>query len=65
MDKDLIAKAFNEWMRRYTDEPERFESDAVTVKKFLAEAQGETEPSYGQSQTAYLAMLCDEIKAAG
>jgi len=58
---EQIASAFNEWMRRYTDEPERFERDMVTVKAFLAaEAANET-PSYGRDCAAYLVNIAQEL----
>jgi len=34
MDKALIARAFNEWMRRYTENPEQFEREWQTVNDF-------------------------------
>jgi hypothetical protein len=49
-----IAKAFNEWMRRYTDEPDQFQHQWETVIEFLADAHGGREPSYGETSTKYL-----------
>ena len=52
---------FNEWMRRYTQEPERFEREWQSVQMFLeSEKAGET-PSYGQQCTAYIELLASEI----
>lgn len=63
MTKEQIAAAFNEWMRRFTEEPEKYEAEFRTVGKFLADqAQGQ-EPSYGQECAAYLESLIDEIQA--
>ena len=59
-----MAQAFNEWMRRYTDEPERFEAEFKTCGEFLAQtAKGEV-PSYGDSCAAYLAAIMAETVAA-
>jgi len=63
MDKQLLARAFNEWMRRYTEEPERFEAEFATVKRFLAEQSGDAEPSYGLSAAEYLVDICAELSA--
>ena len=56
MDKTKLIAAFNEWMRRYTDEPERFARDWQIVQEFLATSDGQT-PSYGASCAEYLAEL--------
>jgi len=60
MDQVRTAAAFNEWMRRYTEEPERFEREWVTVKKFLDEEAAGKTPSYGEECAAYLAWLIEE-----
>lgn len=56
--QEVQAKAFNEWMRRYTEEPEAFEHEVTTIKGFLASQAGGEEPTYGQTSAAYLAQLC-------
>ena len=44
-----VAEAFNEWMREYIDEPEKFEAHARSILEFVgADITGE-EPSYGTS----------------
>lgn len=53
------AQAFNEWMRRYTEEPERFEAEFRSVGRFLEEERAGKEPSYGDTCAAYL----DELMA--
>lgn len=59
--QEQIVAALNEWMRRYTDEPERFANDMTTVKAFLVEeAAGET-PSYGLDGAAYLVSIAQEL----
>lgn len=55
-----IAKAFNEWMRRYTEEPEQFEREWQTVGQYLEQQTEGIEPDYGTSCAAYLLKLIDE-----
>lgn len=60
MEKEKVAKAFNEWMRRFTQEPSRFGHEWESVAEFLkAEADGR-EPEYGQVCAAYLEQLMSE-----
>ncbi|MDT6941873.1 hypothetical protein RI570_17350 [Brucella pseudogrignonensis] len=59
----IIANAFNEWMRRYTEDPSGFEHEWQTVSKFLEQQQNGVEPDYGQSCAAYLRKLIDELSA--
>lgn len=53
-----MVEAFNEWMCRYTEEPEAFAHEWQSVTEFLATPDGE-EPSYGVVCAAYLARLMD------
>jgi hypothetical protein len=64
MDKLKVAAAFNEWMRRYIEEPERFLREWQTVERFQAEANGGREPTYGERCAAYLEELMGENEAA-
>lgn len=61
MDKEKAAKAFNEWMRRFEQEPERFENEYESVKRFLREKAAGREPSYGERCAAYLEKLMAEV----
>lgn len=54
---EQLADAFNEWMRRYTDEPERFQREWQTVNKFLASQSASREPSYGTQASEYLDVI--------
>ena len=58
---ELVAAAFNEWMRRYTETPEEFNREFETVGQFLKEEADGQEPSYGAWCAQYLALLMDEI----
>jgi len=58
---DRMSKAFNEWMRRYTETPEQFAREFQAVSKFLAETNDGKEPSYGECCSKYFAQLLDEL----
>jgi hypothetical protein len=59
----MIA-AFNEWMRRYIEEPDRFRREWETVGEFIQERGQGKPPSYGQVCAAYLQQLIAEIRLA-
>ncbi len=61
MDNTKVASAFNEWMRRYTEEPEAFKHDWQNVTEFLAQEANGEEPTYGAECAAYLARLVEEV----
>lgn len=63
MDKDKIAAIMNEWMRRYTDEPDKFAGDFETVKEFLAEVAAGQEPTYGAVCAAYMESIARDLDA--
>ena len=48
--QDDLAAAFTEWDRRYREEPERFQAEAVRLLK-------ETPESYGEACAPYLIAL--------
>ncbi len=58
--REKTAKAFNEWMRRFEEEPARFESEYAGVKRYLQERAGGIEPTYGERCAAYLEQLMAE-----
>ena len=58
-----MAKCFNEWMRRFIEEPDRFAREFEMVNQFLADAQDGREPSYGETSAAYMAQLAKEMPA--
>lgn len=58
MDRQQTVKAFNEWMRRYTDDRASFDADwNAVVAKFVKEDAAGREPSYGEICVAYLESL--------
>jgi hypothetical protein len=50
-----LAAAFTEWDRRFRDEPERFESEAVRLLKG-------TPRTYGEACAPYLIKLVEEVQ---
>lgn len=61
MDKGKTAAAFNEWMRRYTEDPKAFDAEFQTVGRFLEEQGAGREPTYGEHCAAYLEKLIAEL----
>lgn len=61
MDQVKLAKCFNEWMRRFIEEPERFAREHESVVEFLRQENAGEEPSYGQGCAEYLTRLAGEI----
>ncbi|KTQ96801.1 hypothetical protein NS226_06705 [Aureimonas ureilytica] len=62
MDKATMTKCFNEWMRRYIEEPERFEREFETVGAFMRDEQSGVEPSYGEASAAYMSQIATELQ---
>jgi hypothetical protein len=58
-----MANAFNEWMRRYVEEPERFEREFESVRQFEHEEEAGLTPSYGTDCAAYLLKIHQELTA--
>ena len=63
IDQDQLAAAMNEWMRRYIEEPERFEREFRTVAEFKEADDTGKVPSYGSECAAYLLKISDELAA--
>jgi hypothetical protein len=56
--KRTVVQAFDEWMRRFVEEPERFAREFQSVSEFVAEGgQNGAETSYGRECAAYLEQL--------
>jgi beta-glucanase (GH16 family) len=58
-----MVKAFNQWMRRFIEEPARFYAEFQTVTQFLKDQQEGRGPTYGETCTAYMAQLASEMPA--
>jgi hypothetical protein len=58
-----MAPAFNEWLRRYTENPEQFEAQFRTIERAKAELAEGKEPSYGEVCVEYLGQIAVELKA--
>jgi hypothetical protein len=51
-------------MRRFIQEPERFEAEFRTVNQFLADEADGREPTYGETSAAYMEQLARENPAS-
>ena len=60
MDESHMAKAFNEWMRRYIEDPKGFEAEFQSMQGFCEDRDEGKEPSYGTSCAAYLIKIDSE-----
>jgi len=56
-----LARGFNEWMRRYTEEPDKFGREFQAVMEFLEQQQDGETPTYGAECAEYIGRLIDEI----
>lgn len=65
MTKAQMALCFNEWMRRYTEDPTGFAREFEYVNTYLADKAEGREPTYGETSAAYMAKLASEIRATG
>ncbi len=54
MTKEKMAAAFNEWMRRYIEEPERFLREWQSIQDFNATRRKKKIPTYGSACADYL-----------
>lgn len=61
MDELQMAAAFNEWMRRYIEEPEQFEREFQSVTEFNAAVDSGNPPSYGTDCAAYMLKVHGEL----
>ncbi len=59
MKKRTMPEAFNEWMDRYINDPQKFSLQWQDVNKHLMEKNSGKEPTYGESCSAFLAKLLD------
>lgn len=60
MNKRTMEQAFNEWMRRYIDEPDAYKGQVSQVMDFLKSENDGVEPDYGAWCTAYLTGLMND-----
>lgn len=59
-----LPALFNEWMRRYTENPEQFKAEFQSVGEFLQQQAGGAVPSYGEHCVGYLEKLKAENEGA-
>jgi len=60
MNNAQMVKCFNEWMRRFIEEPEAFAAEFQTVNQFLKDEAEGIEPSYGETSAAYMRKFAEE-----
>ena len=51
------AEAFDEWMRRYVENPDEYEHEFEAVRRFLEEEGGSKPTTYGEACASYLTLL--------
>lgn len=64
MNNAQMVVCFNEWMRRFIEDPVGFQREFETVNEFLREQSGGEEPSYGEACAAYMVQLAGEATAS-
>lgn len=57
MDKSFLARVFNEWARRYAEDPESFAD--------ILDAEGKPLTDYGEWSAEYFTQIADELRTAG
>jgi len=63
MSQARLAVLFNEWMKRYINNPEGFRREFQDVQQFMEQTVGGAVPTYGEEAAAYLAKLNAEVPA--
>lgn len=58
---DTMARAFNLWLYRYSQSPEKFQRDFQSIQQADAEVRKGEIPSYGYDCAAYLTKLMKEV----
>ena len=61
MSPRVIEKAFNAWMKDYTENTEKFEAEWKTVTCFLKEQRAGKTPSYGAMCAEFLQRYADRL----
>ncbi|WP_426032828.1 hypothetical protein [Caulobacter sp. DWP3-1-3b2] len=56
-----MAACFNEWMRRFIDEPARFAREFECVNQFMTDENEGRHPTYGETSSAYMVQLATEV----
>lgn len=57
----VLATCLNEWMRRYIQDPQRFEAECTAVLAFIKDQHDGVEPDYGTSGAAYLQQIAADL----
>ncbi|KKM82659.1 hypothetical protein LCGC14_1317250 [marine sediment metagenome] len=62
---EAAVSAFNEWMRQYTEEPEKFRHTVREVQEFLEAQNSGREPTYGERCVATLERMATIVVEVG
>jgi hypothetical protein len=57
-----LAKGFNEWMRRFIEEPARFRREFEVVREFMKWHDAGQVPTYGETAAFYILNIIDETR---
>lgn len=59
---EKLARAFNEWQRRFVANPADFLTEDAVLGTFIRDLNNGRVPSHGERQAAYLMLLMGELK---
>ena len=62
--REWLVKTQNEWMRRYIEEPKKFNVEFQTIAEFVEQETAGKTPSYGETCTLYMEQLMREMQDA-
>lgn len=60
-----VASAFNDWMREYIDEPEKFKASIRSATEFIGSDLAGEQPSYGTEAALTLLQYIDQRHESG
>lgn len=60
-----VASAFNQWMREYIDEPERFKASVRSVTEFIGSDITGEQPTYGTEAALTLLQYLEKQHESG
>ena len=60
MNEKKLAAAFDEWLRLYVEEPERFKREWQVVLEYVGDRGARLSPRYGRACAAFLLSLLEK-----
>ncbi len=61
---NLLAEAFDEWMKRYIENPAAFAAEFQSVASFKSKRKGKGASDYGNSCASYLVSVMRDVALA-